>query len=343
VPMIYEIQPAAKPHASSIISSLPILILSVHSTCNCRCMMCDIWKRDQKAEMHTVDLQRHRASLQRLGVRHVVLTGGEPLLHNDLDAFCEFFRELDIRLTLLTTGLLLQKRAASVARLFDDVIVSLDGPEHIHDAIRRVPGAFALIRQGVAAAREHKPSLKITCRTTVQKANHLHLRDTVAAAKLLQIDSISFLAADVTSTAFNREDGWPVDKQDTIALTSHELMELRKEIELLIARNSSDLKTGYVMEGPEKLRRLAIRFQEHLQGTEGQSPLCNAPWVSTVVEIDGSVRPCFFHPPVGSLKNATLEEALHTTAAQNFRSSLDVATNPICRRCVCALNYRAAP
>jgi len=274
-------------------------------------------------------------------VRHVVLTGGEPLLHNDLDAFCEFFRELDIRLTLLTTGLLLQKRAASVARLFDDIIVSLDGPEHVHDTIRRVSGAFALICQGVAAVREHAPSMKITCRTTVQKANHLHLRDTVAAAKLLQLDSISFLPADVTSTAFNREKGWPVHKQDAVALTPHELMELRTEIELLIIRNSDDIQSNYVVENPAKLRRLAFRFHEYLQGIEGNAPQCNAPWVSAVVDVDGSVRPCFFHPPVGSLKNATLEEALHTTAAQSFRSSLDVATNPVCRRCVCSLHYRA--
>jgi hypothetical protein len=34
----------------------------------------------------------------------------------------------NIRLTLLTTGLLLLKRANDVATLFDDVIVSIDGP-----------------------------------------------------------------------------------------------------------------------------------------------------------------------------------------------------------------------
>ena len=33
---------------------------------------------------------------------------------------------------------------------------------------------------------------------------------------------------------------------------------------------------------------------------------CNAPWMSVVVEADGAVRPCFFHRPVGSLREATL-------------------------------------
>jgi MoaA/NifB/PqqE/SkfB family radical SAM enzyme len=302
--------------------------------------MCDIWKRDQSTEMRTADLEQHRASMQRLGVRHVVLTGGEPLLHKDLEAFCGFFRAQNIRLTLLTTGLLLLKRATAVASLFDEVIVSLDGPELIHDAVRRVPGAFSLIQKGVAAVREHKPAMKIACRTTVQRANHASLCDTVEAAKLLRVDSISFLAADVTSAAFNREAGWTADRQNEIALSPYEVTALQAEIELLITAHAGDLQQGYVLEDAAKLRRIADRFLDHAKGAQGKAPLCNAPWVSAVVDVDGSVRPCFFHPAVGSLKSSTLEEALHTAAAQNFRSSLDVASNPTCRRCVCSLHYR---
>jgi hypothetical protein len=52
------------------------------------------------------------------------------------------------------------------------------------------------------------------------------------------------------------------------------------------------------------------------------------------------VRPCFFHRPIGSLKSHTLLQVLNSFEAQQFRASLDVATNPICRRCVCSLNWR---
>jgi len=340
---LYEIQPAPALSAqSSILTSLPILILNVHSRCNCRCVMCDIWKRDQSKEMRTVDLERHRASMQKLGVQRVVLTGGEPLLHNDLKAFCEFFREQNIRLTLLTTGLLLLKRAGSVAALFDDVILSLDGPEDIHDAVRRVVGGFSLIQKGVAAVRKLNPGMKISCRTTVQKANHMHLRDAVAAAKSLTLDSISFLPADLTSAAFNRAEGWPLSRQSEIALTLTELAALRQEIELLIETHANDIQNGYIAEGASKLRHIADRFREHLYAERGSAPRCNAPWVSAVVDVDGLVRPCFFHPPIGDLKRTTLEEALHGAAAQNFRNSLDVATNPTCQRCVCSLNYQSA-
>ena len=143
MPALYE---ASVPSSSPTrLLTLPILILNVHSRCNCRCVMCDIWKRESNDQMRAQDLERHRASLESLGVRQVVLTGGEPLMHNDLAALCDFFRERQIHLTLLTTGLLLHKRAEDVAMLFDDVIVSLDGPPEIHDAIRRVNGAYNLI------------------------------------------------------------------------------------------------------------------------------------------------------------------------------------------------------
>jgi MoaA/NifB/PqqE/SkfB family radical SAM enzyme len=318
---------------------MPILILNVHSNCNCRCVMCDIWKREKHQQVRVADLDRHRASLRNLAVRQVVLSGGEPLLHSDLHALCSFFHQENIRLTLLTTGLLLLKRASDVSALFDDVIVSIDGPREIHDGIRRVNGAFDLIARGVAAVQQQNPDIEIACRSTVQKANHRHLRATVAAAKMLRFDSISFLAADLTSEAFNRPLVWPGERQSEIALTAQEAVELENEVEMLIVEHFQDIRSKYIVESADKLRRIPRRFREHLGELAPQAPICNAPWVSAVIEVDGSVRPCFFHRPVGSVKSSTLEEVVNGETAKLFRQSLDVSENPTCRRCVCSLNY----
>jgi radical SAM protein with 4Fe4S-binding SPASM domain len=302
--------------------------------------MCDIWKRDKHEQVQVADLQRHRESLRNLGVRQVVLSGGEPLLHGDLVALCQFFREEQIRLTLLTTGLLLLKRADEVSTLFDDVIVSIDGPREVHDAVRRVPGAFDIIARGMAAIRERAPNLGIACRMTVQKANHRHLRAAVRSAKAVGFHSISLLAADLTSEAFNRALVWPGERQSEIALTEEEVGGLEDEIEGLIVEHGDDIRRGYIAEGAAKLRRIPRRFREHLGQVSPESPLCNAPWVSAVVEVDGSVRPCFFHRPVGNIGAATLEEVVNGQAARRFRESLRVSENPTCRRCVCSLNYQ---
>lgn len=302
--------------------------------------MCDIWKRDAKEQIKAEDLERHRTSILSLGVRQVVLTGGEPLLHNDLAALCGFFHDLTIHITLLTTGLLLLKRAEEVARHFDEVILSLDGPQEIHDNIRRVNGAYDLIGRGVAAVRCLSPSLPISCRTTIQKANHGYLRRTVDAAKTLGLDSISFLAADLTSEAFNRPLVWPGEKQSQIGLTDDEAVALEAEIEQLIVDYESEIRLKFVAESPEKLRRISRRFREHLRQLSPVAPICNAPWVSAVIEIDGSVRPCFFHRVVGNINTSTLEEVINGEKAREFRQSLDIEADVTCQRCVCSLNYR---
>jgi organic radical activating enzyme len=60
------------------LESLPILALTVHSACNCRCVMCDIWKANaDKREISAGDLERHIAAIRSLRVQRVMLTGGE--------------------------------------------------------------------------------------------------------------------------------------------------------------------------------------------------------------------------------------------------------------------------
>ena len=301
--------------------------------------MCDIWKRKDGREFHAADLERHRESIRTLGVKHVVLTGGEPLLNRELGAICEFFHDLGLRVTLLTTGLLLQKKADIVARGFDDIIISIDGPPEVHDRIRRVSGAFRTLQKGVMEIRSHRSRILISCRTTVQKLNHTHLRATVSAARSLGLDSISFLAADISSAAFNREERWAPERQKEIALSRAEVSELEEEIELLIQMHQEDIDRGFIVESNAKLRRIGTRFREHIDGTPPKAPICNAPWVSAVIEVDGSVRPCFFHPSVSNAHQLTLEEAINSETALSFRSRLQVASNPVCQRCVCSLNY----
>ncbi len=317
-----------------------MLVVHAHSSCNCRCVMCDIWRTRPGKAFQARDLEPHLVSIRRLGVRWLVFSGGEPLLNPELPLLCATLRKEKIRLTLLTTGLLLEKNADEVAASFDDLIVSLDGPPAIHDAIRRVGGAFAMVQAGVQALRERRGDFRITARTVVQKANHCHLRETMYAARRLKLNAISYLAADLTSTAFNRALVWPIARQEEVGLSLAELGALESEIELLIQEKVRERECGFVVETPEKLRRIARHFRVQLGLETGESPICNAPWVSAVIETDGAVRPCFFHRPFGNLHEDSLETIINGKAARDFRAALDIPNNAICQRCVCSLHYR---
>lgn len=300
--------------------------------------MCDIWKRDTNRELPLASLDAHREALRSLKVRWVVLSGGEPLMHSSFPQLCKFFRELDIRVTLLTAGINLQKRAEEVAHNVDDVIVSLDGPKAIHDRVRGIKGAFDLLANGVVKLLSLRPELRISARTTVQRSNHESLCETIAAAQDLDLSGISFLAADLTSTAFNRNLPWSEQRQDELALNPREADSLEKEIASLIASYAREIESHYISESPAKLRRIVSHFRAHLGLASPEAPRCNAPWVSAVVGHDGAVQPCFFHPPIGNIHLQSLNDIVNSTSALKFRSSLIVAENPTCQRCVCSLH-----
>jgi MoaA/NifB/PqqE/SkfB family radical SAM enzyme len=299
--------------------------------------MCDIWKETSSAELSADELSHHLADMERLSVKWVVFSGGEPLMHSDLFRLARMLKSKNIRVTLLSTGLLLERRASDIVGHIDDVIVSLDGPPEVHDRIRRVPGAFLKLRAGVARLHALDEAFGVTARCTVQKQNHAHICQTADQAYSLGLRSISFLAADLTSEAFNRSPAWNMDRQSEISLSADEIDTLELELEELDRRWSG---SGFVLESREKLNRIVRHFRVHLGQCEPDAPQCNAPWTSAVVEADGTVRPCFFHKPMGSLKTHTLLEVVNGFEAQRFRSWLDVARNPVCRRCVCSLSLK---
>jgi MoaA/NifB/PqqE/SkfB family radical SAM enzyme len=323
------------------IHSLPQLVLMPHSRCNCRCLMCDIWQANSdKRELSREDIQRQMPSLRNLHVQRVVLSGGEALMHQNLWLLCELLRELDddLQITLLSTGLLLKVFAADVVKWCDEVIVSVDGSRAVHDSIRRVPRAFDRLAEGIAALRAQRADYPVSARCVLQRTNFRDLPNIVVAAHEIGLNRISFMAADVSSTAFNRPEPWQEPRVAEVALDAAETAEFAALVEETIQRFPEDFDSRFISENPQKLRRLP-QYYAALNGL-GELPetICNAPWVSSVVEADGTVRPCFFHRSLGNIYEQTLEEVLNSADAIGFRRDLDVKTNPICKACVCTLS-----
>ncbi|MBI1876373.1 MAG: radical SAM protein [Acidobacteria bacterium] len=318
--------------------TLPVLVLEAHSACNCRCVMCDIWKANaSRRELTRGDLEPHLESIRTLGVRRIVLTGGEPLLHSNLWTLCDLLEAQDVRITLLTTGILLARSAEPIARHVDEVIVSIDGSRPVHDAIRRVAGGFDRIAEGVRAVRDLSRSIALGARSVVQKTNYRDLPNTVAACRALGLDWVSFLAADLTTTAFNRPVPWNEDRRRNVALSSTDLPHFAAAIAETERLHGDDMEAGFVAGGSASLWRLHQYYAAHLGLAEFPRVRCNAPWVSAVLEADGSVRPCFFHRAYGTARQTDLRTVLNSDAARAFRQQLDIRHDETCRRCVCSL------
>lgn len=322
---------------------MPVVVMFPHNQCDCHCVMCDIWKIRDAEELSVSDLERQMPSLRRLGVKWIVFSGGEPQKSSQLPVLAGMLRDEGIRVTLLTAGLLLDSQAELIAATMDDVIVSLDGPPALHNRIRRVPRAFERLADGVKELRRRCPDIRVSARCTVQKLNHCSLRATAISASDIGLSSISFLAADFSSSsAFNRPALSATEPQDElqekIALNPTEVEELAQEVQRLIHEHSCDIASGFIAESAKKLERIVLHFRAGLGQSEPVAPRCNAPWVSAVVEANGDVRPCFFHRVLGNTRHQTLDEIVNSPQALQFRKNLDIATDPICRQCVCSLH-----
>jgi MoaA/NifB/PqqE/SkfB family radical SAM enzyme len=248
----------------------------------------------------------------------------------------DLFLERALRLELLTSGLLLARHAPAVASRFTRVTISLDATTgDLYQKVRGVD-ALAAVESGIARLREASPPVPVFARATLHKANFRELPRLVRRARELGLSGISFLAADVSSSAFGRS---RPPSGGALLLDRDEIVEFRSIVEAVIANESEAFRTGFVAESPDKLRRLPAYYAA-LRG-EGPFPnvSCNAPWVSAVVEANGAVRPCFFHPPVGNVRESPLERILREDLPA-FRRKLSVAADPLCERCVCSIRFR---
>jgi Fe-coproporphyrin III synthase len=321
---------------------LPLLVFYATSRCNSRCLSCDWWKHSGAGDLRIEEIETVAAGLPALGTRVVAFSGGEPLLRPEVFEAARMFRQRGMTLHLLTSGVLLERFAEQVAEHFARVTISLDAAsEPLYEEIRGVP-ALATVVKGVAHLRRRAPQVPVTARATLQRANFRELPRLVDRAKAMALDGISFLAADVSSSAFGRE---RAPDSAPLALGRDDVREFAEAVERTIADHRADFESGFVMQSPDALRRLP-RYYAALAGDGAFPPVaCNAPWVSVVLEANGSVRPCFFHDPVGNVRDAPLGSIVADNLPV-FRRSLDVATNPVCRRCVCSLKTgwgKAAP
>jgi MoaA/NifB/PqqE/SkfB family radical SAM enzyme len=271
----------------------------------------------------------------------VLFSGGEPLLRPEVFEIAGLFRERAIDLHLHTSGVLLERFVAKVASTFSRVIVSLDSAEE--RGYRQIRGVAALpnLERAVAKLRDLAPRLPVSARMTVHRLNYREIPRLVEHARAMSFDSVSMLCADMSARAFGRTA--PL-RDEVLMMDRDEVVEFADIVERLIVEEEEAIATGFIAESPARLRSLPQYFAALLGLATFPPVSCNAPYVSVVVEADGTVRPCFFQPPIGSIRQTPLSLIVRRNLPA-FRSEWTVNSDATCRRCVCSLNanWRSAP
>lgn len=114
-----------------------LLVLHITGRCNLRCAYCYASSYD-KSDLKTETAKNILSQAAKLGSRHVILSGGEALLHPDFYAISEYARSLGINVHLTSNGTLIDENNAKMLKSLDAVVtISLDGScAEINDPLR---------------------------------------------------------------------------------------------------------------------------------------------------------------------------------------------------------------
>ncbi len=124
--------------------------------CNLRCKHCYSESGpDQNGALPLDALTGLLSQAKGIGYSYVGVSGGEPLLWEDLYAFLDSARAIGFSTSVSTNGTLLDATKAKMLKGRAGIVaVSVDGPPERHAALRGSPTAFPRMLEGLAALRD---------------------------------------------------------------------------------------------------------------------------------------------------------------------------------------------
>lgn len=161
-------------------NQLRIVAWEVTRSCNLNCVHCRASSRfgPYLQELDTIDAKKVLDQIREVGQPIIILTGGEPLLREDIFTLADYGTKKGLRIVMGTNGTLITPditkkiRDSGIKR----VSISLDGStRESHDAFRQVDGAFDRAIEGIAYLKERGVEFQIN--TTITKSNLFELED----------------------------------------------------------------------------------------------------------------------------------------------------------------------
>ena len=192
--------------------------------CDNHCPHCYVERPRDFSEMDTGRWKEALDKLWDLGIPHVVFTGGEATLREDLVELVEYAEDLGLITGLLTNGRNLGKEGL-MERLgeagLDHVQVTLESHlEGIHDRMVGCPGAFRETVEGIKAA-VISPVYVIT-NTTITSLNRDSVVQTVDFLQGLGLETIAMNGVIYTGGAREGDLGVPEEEMADIIMSARD-------------------------------------------------------------------------------------------------------------------------
>lgn len=324
------------------------LTVMVTDLCNLRCRMCQYAFSDDPANQLSragrMTTSVFRKAIDEIPGRTLVcFTGGEPLLHPDVPAFVAYAKSRRRFCTLTTNGWMLADRAEALARAgLDLLVVSVDGPQVIHDQVRG-PRSYERLERGIAAILRQPARPLVFVSTAITDLNYRHLLDTYQLARGWGVDAMNFnhlwMQTDDAAGTHNAEFStlFRADHVSWGLLPNRiDVTAVADQIEAIRRLNSRG--DHLVVETPSLSRlEMAVWYESPARPVKWTTTRCA--WIQMKIAPDGKVNPC----RGWDAGNLVREHAMRLWNGPRYRQLRQVlarhGTLPICARC-CAIAHR---
>jgi SynChlorMet cassette radical SAM/SPASM protein ScmF len=297
--------------------------------CNCACRHC--WLApglDVDASRYPVlPVELFEAAIAEakpLGLSGVKLTGGEPLLHPDIDRLLDIVRREEIGLVIESNGILLTRERVKLIALAKNafVSISLDGADaQTHEWVRGVSGAFQGATNAVKMLAE--AGLRPQVIFSLMRRNAEQVEAVIRLAEELGAASVKFNVIQPMA----RGEGMH-ERNETLSID--ELMALGRHVDgVLSKRTAMRLHFGYP-HAFQSLSRIASGSASGVCGIKGiLGVLADGTYALCGV---GRTVPELVFGTVGKDALATIWETHPTIVA--IREGLPLRMGGICGRCL---------
>ncbi|MFH1441742.1 MAG: radical SAM protein [Candidatus Omnitrophota bacterium] len=214
--------------------------------CNQRCLYCDSWKM-KTTEMETEKILSLITEMKQSGTQVLHLTGGNPLLRDDIGTIIEHAKKNNVVIDINSNGSLVKEKINQLTGL-DLLTLSFDGPEKIHDFIRG-NGSYNNIMEAVEIAKKKK--LKLRFNTVLSKFNLDKIEFILNKAKEFKIP-VSFQPARLRTLAGLEMN--PVISEETDYKRTINNLILEKKKNNYIVNSITGLKYLYNWPNPTKIK-----------------------------------------------------------------------------------------
>jgi 7-carboxy-7-deazaguanine synthase len=145
------------------------------SGCNLRCSWCDTPYASWEPEGENQEVGEIVRRVAAFGARHVVVTGGEPMIMPDVEELCAALRERGHHITIETAATVYKPALLDLASLSPKLSNSTPPPEtgRLAEQHERLRMNVPVIQQFINAAPEFQLKFVVSCETDLAEIHSL--------------------------------------------------------------------------------------------------------------------------------------------------------------------------